>query len=203
MQHNLSRLMLTLLAGFFLSPTLALAQSQDSQNTSVAEAARRAREKKRQVKAPAPVVTDDTLHPSASSPVPASPNTKNPAAPNQAAQDSDEEEPRPAPPAAPSSSAPEAQAVEQKVDADKAAEELTRKIETLKKNIAAAEHELDLAKRELALEQDGFYSNPDHEHDRPGKARIDSLQRQVNDKQQAVTGLKSQLAELQPTAPPQ
>ena len=71
------RLALTVLVAALVFPLLGFAQSQgtqtqDSQNQSVADAARRAREqKKAAAKQPAPVITDDTLKRSAPAAQPA------------------------------------------------------------------------------------------------------------------------------------
>ena len=81
----------------------------------------------------------------------------------------------------------------------------------MKDAIAEAEKDADLLKRELALEQDTYLSNADHEHDLAGKAKLDGLQQQINDKQADVDRLKTRLAALQelhhtppakPAAPP-
>jgi hypothetical protein len=67
----------------------------------------------------------------------------------------------------------------------------------MKDAIAEAEKDADLLKREFALEQDSYLSNADHEHDLAGKAKLDGLQQQINDKQQDVDRLKTRLAALQ------
>ena len=67
----------------------------------------------------------------------------------------------------------------------------------MKAAIADAEKDADLLNRELALQQDTYLSNADHAHDTAGKAKLDALQQQVNDKGQDIDRLKPRLAALQ------
>src|SRR5271168_3663388 len=84
------RLATAILAAATIFPFISLAQSQDQPADSVAEAARRAREQKKAAaaKQPAPVITDDTLKPSAppapeaNAPAPASAGSAAPATPS-------------------------------------------------------------------------------------------------------------------------
>jgi hypothetical protein len=215
-RHISLRLAIGAILAAAVLPLAALAQSQDSPAQSVADAARRAREKKKAAeKQPAPVITDDTLKRSA----PASPEANAPApAP------SSEAAPAPAPaaqPAAASSSAPDASApptpagqstpaANPEAPSQKAKD--SAELAALKQQVADAQKGLELLQRELALQQDTYISNPDHARDVAGKAKLDAMLQQVGDKQQAVDALKSQLAALQassgtapatPTAPPQ
>ena len=66
----------------------------------------------------------------------------------------------------------------------------------LKDSIADAEKDAELARREVALQQDTFFSNPDHDHDIAGKANLDALEQQINDKQQEIDRLKMRLAAM-------
>jgi hypothetical protein len=176
-------------------PLTTLAQSQDSPPQSVADAARRAREqKKAAAKQPAPVITDDTLKPSA--PAAQAANAPAPAQSPEAA-------PAPAGPPAPAANAG---------DTDQKTSD-SAELATLKQQAADAQKDLALLQRELALQQDTYFSNPDHSHDPTGKAKLDTMLEQITDKQQAVDALKTQLAALQalagttapaaPIAPPQ
>jgi hypothetical protein len=213
-RHISLRLAIAAILAAAVLPLAALAQSQDSPAQSVADAARRAREKKKAAeKQPAPVITDDTLKRSA----PASPEANAPApAP------SSEANPAPAPaaqPAAASSSAPDASATPTPAgqpaptgDKDQKAKD-SAELAALKQKVADAQKGLELLQRELALQRDTYISNPDHARDLAGKAKLDAMLQQVADKQQAVDALKSQLAALQassggaapaaPNAPPQ
>lgn len=218
MSHRIS-LRLAFLIAAPIFPLTALGQSQDSSSQSVAEAARRARaQKKAAAKQPAPVITDDTLKPSA----PAAPAANAPAP----AQSPDAAlAPVPAPAAKPatnSSSAADASAAPPPAgqpapaanvkDADektKSAAELAK----LKEELAQAQKSLDLVQRELGLEQDNVYSKANYASDTAGKAKLEDLKQQITDKHQAVEALKTRLAALleslgskapaPPAAPPQ
>jgi len=212
------RLAITAILVAAVLPLTALAQSQDSPAPSVADAARRAREqKKAAAKQPAPVITDDTLKRSA----PVSQETNGPApAPAPSSEAAPASTPAPAPqPAADSSRAPDASAAPapagQPAPAGDTGQKAKDSVElaALKQRVADAQKGLELLERELALQQDTYVSNPDHSRDVAGKAKLDAMQQQITDKQQAVDALKSQLAALQaslgsaapaaPTAPPQ
>jgi hypothetical protein len=193
-------------------PLTTLAQSQDSPAPSVADAARRAREqKKAAAKQPAPVITDDTLKPSApaaqaaNAPAPAQSPEAAPAPPPASA----------AQPTADSSGAPDARQPAPATNAGDTDQKTkdSAELATLKQQVADALKDLELVQRELALRQDTYFSNPDHSHDLAGKAKLDAMLEQITDKQQAVDALKTQLAALQalsgttapvaPIAPPQ
>jgi uncharacterized coiled-coil protein SlyX len=66
----------------------------------------------------------------------------------------------------------------------------------LKAQLAEAQKELDILKRDLALQQDTFFSNADYAHDKAGKAKLDAMQEQVTEKQQQVDQLKAKLDAL-------
>jgi hypothetical protein len=159
-------------------------QSPDAQTQSIAEAARRSRAAKNTTK-PSKVITDDDLDKGNIKPgaqgltvdAPAKLETEPPspdAVADAAATPS--VPPDPATAAAPSDDP-----------------EMTR----LKDSIADAEKDADLARRDLALQQDTFYSNPDYVHDTAGKAKLGALQQQINDKQQEIDRLKTRLAALE------
>jgi hypothetical protein len=156
----------------------ARGQSQDSQ--SVAEAARRSREQKKATSKSAPVVTDDTIKPAAPTAPAASPDTNVPAGNSTPA-------PAPATDATPPA-APE--------DAQKKTKDAAE-LATLKLQLAEAQKGLDLLQRESALQQDTFYSNPAHDRDTAGKAKLDAMKQVILDKQQEVDALKARLAALQ------
>jgi hypothetical protein len=205
MSHRISlRLAVAALIVAAAVPLATRAQSQDSQPQSVADAARRAREqKKASAKQPAPVITDDTLKPSApaaqasNAPAPAAQAADTTSAPDAGA---------PKAPAGQSAPASPAEDADQKA---KASAELA----ALKKQLAEAQKNLELVQRELGLEQDNVYSKPNYASDAAGKAKLDDLKQQVTDKQQSVGALKTRLAALldsmgsaappAPAAPPQ
>ena len=101
---------------------------------------------------------------------------------------------QPAPANAPSSAAQN----EKKAPED---EQLAKEVAALKEQIKQAQSDVDLAKREQALQQDTYFSNPDYVHDTAGKAKLDAIKQQITDKQQELDRLKVRLAELQPATP--
>lgn len=70
-------------------------------------------------------------------------------------------------------------------------------IAKLKKQIADAEKDLDLQQRELALDQDTVYSNPNYTDSKTGKGKLDSEQKRILERQVEIERLKSHLAALQ------
>jgi hypothetical protein len=163
-----------------LLPAAGLAQSQDS----VAEAARRARAHKKNSEKPAKVFTDETLEvkkgdvQSAAAEQPRMPGTPEPPAP-------------PAPANAPS------RATQNEKTAPEV-EKLAKELAALKEQIKQAQGDVDLGKRELSLQQDTYFSNPDYVHDTSGKAKLDAIKQQIAEWQQELERLKAQLSELQP-----
>lgn len=174
----------------------AFAQPQDEQSSSVADAARRAREQKKKSDKRARVISDDNLKP-------ASPASAAPAAPAAAPALSPEMAPQaqtaatPAAPletaAPPTPAAPPAEAAppEKKVSSDNSAEATG-----MKAQLEELQKELDLLQREVPLARDNLYSKPDYAHDTAGKAKLDALLQQLTGKQQDVDGLKARLATL-------
>ncbi len=170
-------LFLLLMGGTFLTFQVG---AQSTNDTSVADAARRAREKKKTSAKPTTVITNDTL--------PAAPPAGDAAVsapqagtqPNSGATSAVQRQPDPI--------------VETPEDADKKKAE----IEALKQELAEKQSAADVAQREIALDNETFYSNPDHEHDRDGKAKLDSMQADLQLKQAEVARLKAKLALLAP-----
>jgi hypothetical protein len=70
-------------------------------------------------------------------------------------------------------------------------------IAKVKKQIADAEQDLDLQQRELALDQDMVYSNPNYTDSKTGKGKLDAEQKRILERQVEIERLKSQLAALQ------
>ena len=167
------------LVGAFLP--VAFSQSQDSQ--SVAEAARRAREKKKDPAKPAKVITDETLDVKkgdvqsavAEEPkIAGAPDRTNPPA-NGAAN-----------PAAPGA----------KTQAAKD-EKLKKEITAVKEQLKDALGDLDLLQRENRLDQDTYYSQPNFAGDAAGKQKLDDEQQKIADKRREIDRLKAKLADLQ------
>jgi uncharacterized coiled-coil protein SlyX len=195
--HSLSRTLgLGSLAVFsavaIFSPALR-AQSQDNA-PSVAEAARKAREQKKAAPRQSHVITEDTLslRPASAdtgaapppgtviNTTPVMPSTETPASPKDASAETKKsaESSAPAP-----------------ADAKKT-EEQAAEIAKAKEMLVQLQSELDLLKRQLALNSETYYSNPDYARDTNGRSKLDDLQKAIGDKQISVQELKQQLEEL-------
>jgi len=186
--------LLLVLTGALLSlgllPGSVSAQSQ-SDNSSVADAARRAREQKKNAPKPARTLTNDDLPgapPAGQSSVAPAGGTES-AAPDQANTESEAGAPVKAPAAA-ETAAPAAGAQKKKTEIEAA-------LKRAKAELAQAQSELDVLQRKSALDSDSFYSQTDYSHDTDGKARLDADAQQVNDKKSQVDELKSKVAALQ------
>ncbi|MBS1840684.1 MAG: hypothetical protein JSS69_02215 [Acidobacteria bacterium] len=178
-----------LAAASAFSPALR-AQSQDN-SQSVAEAARKAKEQKKTTTKDARVITDDTIRlrpasadsdaaPPAGTVVTSTPPAEAAAQPASSAP-SDAAAPNP-----PAQPAPDT----------RKKQEQSAEVAKAKDLLAQAQAQLDVLKRELALDSDSFFSNPDYSHDSAGKAKLDDLQKTIGDKQISVEDLKQQLAAL-------
>ena len=153
------------------------AQSQDSE--SVAEAARKAREKKKDATKPAKVITDETLdvkRGDVQSAVAEEPKIAG--APDTKGQTT---------PGAP----PNAVAKDEKKD------RLKKELTDLKEQVKQSLMDLDLLQRENRLDQDAYYSQPNYGSDTVGKQKLDDEKQQISSKQDEVSRLKAKLADLQ------
>ncbi len=150
---------------------------------SVAEAARRARQQKQESAKPARVIDNDSL--------PAAPATSSPATAPAPASDSSSA------PAAANASDSSASGTSGVNAADE--EEKKAQIEALKQEIADKKERINLQQREMALAQDTYLSNPDHEHDTAGKSKLDSMQSDLSQLQAQLTDLQAKLAALGPS----
>src|SRR5438128_3098214 len=161
-----------------------LAQSQGDSAPSIAHVSRRARERKKTAAKPVRTITNDDM-PSAPVSVANSAEAQvNPAkAEDNAAATSDANQAQTAP-------------VNDEKTGEKNAENAAA-LERAKKELAQAEHELDVAQRKAALDSDAYYSKPDFANDKDGKANLDAEAQQISDKKQAVETLKARVAELQ------
>jgi hypothetical protein len=182
------RVITALLGACICWPAVTLAQSQDAQaqqstssDASVADAARRARDQKKNAAKSSKVITDDDLDRHVFKPGQAGFNVMAP--PEMETQ----------PPSAEAVAAAEAA----DKDADKEAAAQDSDIAKLKAQIAQGEKDLDVLRRQLALDQDSYLSNPDYAHDTPGKSKLDSEKQQITDRQESVERLKTHLAALE------
>lgn len=169
--------------GFFaLSHQLA---AQTTQEPSIADAARNVREQKKSAAQPGKVVTNDSLNPSTSSPTSSRTATtqtvSSPAAPSYASN-----------PAA--SSTTPAQPELSPEDA----ENLKKEIASLKVQLKDQQSEVDLLKHLLALDKESYYSKTDYARDTDGKAKLDSEQNELKQKEEEFAKLKAKLESLAP-----
>ena len=165
------------LAGLLATQVVA----QDSQDSSVAEAARRAQEQKKSAPKAPKVITNDNL----------------PGAPKPDATASAGTQPAPSQlvntPEAPATSTPTA--------ADAAAPDnaaANPEVAALKRQIADQQKEVDLLLRLHALDQDAFLANPDHARDPQGKAKLDTQQEEIHAKVAELAALKAKLDAIVP-----
>jgi len=189
------RLALPVVLASALLPVAVVAQSQDSQ--SVAEAARKAREKKKNAEKPVKVITDDTLEVKKG-------DVQSAAAEEPRIPGSTETSAQPAgnaPNVAAAAAQPNATGPQDAKEAEKSA----RQRAALKEQIKQAESDLDLLQRLFRLDQDSYYSKVDYARDTAGKEKLDAEKQQISDKQQELDKLKAQLAALpespEPPAP--
>jgi predicted RNase H-like nuclease (RuvC/YqgF family) len=177
--NPISRAFPLFLALFFFSSARLAAQDASS----VADAARQAREQKQASSKPAHVVDNDSLPPSPVT-APAAAKDSAPTTAQAAATENGSNAP-----AADGTAANSQDVAEKKA-----------KIDALKQEIADQQQSVNLHKRELALAQDSYYSNPDHDRDKPGKEKLDSLQSDLSQQQAQLAELQAKLAELAPPA---
>ena len=180
------RVITALLGACVCWPILALAQDGQAQQSassdaSVAAAARRARDQKKNAAKSSKIITDDDLDRHEFKPGKGGFNVMSP--PEMETQ----------PPSAEAVAAAEAS----DEDADKEAAAQDADIAKLKSQIAQGEKDLDVLRRQLALDQDSYLSNPDYTHDTAGKSNLDNEKQQINDRQESVERLKTHLAALE------
>jgi len=168
------------LLSLVLLPSTASAQSPGD-NASVADAARRAREQKKNAAKPARMLTNDDL--------PATPAAvQQPAAPAGATESTAADQAR-----------SEDEAAETAIPADggqKKKAEIEAALKRAKAELAQAQNELDVLQRKAVLDSDSFYSQTDYSRDTDGKARLDAGAQLVNDKKSQVDDLKAKIAAL-------
>ena len=196
MRNRLSHTWQMLLSVVLLTACAALpctAKPQDSQTQqgqSVTDAARRSREQKKKVARQSRVISNEDLDTEYFKPgqeglnlgAASSLRTEAPSAGTEAADQ--------AATSANKGSRPKGK------DCEEAAAE-DAEIAKLKEQIAEAEEHLKWQQRELALDQDIVYSNPNYTDSRTGKGKLDSEQQRINERQQEIQGLKANLALLQ------
>lgn len=202
MSHaNSLRLTLAILTASALLPCAMRAQEPSQDDRAIVEAARKAREKKKTEK-PVHIIDEEALKPSPGPTNPPDLQTAKASVPTVRGEAA-------AAPAAEQKNA-------DKKDRNEEAKRLTAEVAKAKEKLAELQKQQDLLQRELALDKDTVYSNPDYAHDTAGKAKLDDLQQQINAKQLEVNEAKAHLEDLQsklaeiapsdassPPAPPQ
>ena len=202
MRASLSHTWLMLLRPVFLTACVVLPcavkgypqDSQTQQDQSVSDAARRSREEKKNATSQSRVISNDDLDMEYFKPgqeglnlgAPARLKTEAPRASSVAAAETADQ--------AASSANKESQPKGK--DSEEAAAE-DAEIAKLKEQITAAEGDLNWQQRELALDQDTVYSNPNYTDYETGKANLDTEQQRINEGQQEIESLKAHLAVLQ------
>jgi hypothetical protein len=165
--------------------TVAQSQQSTSQDSSVADAARRNRDQKKNSATSSKVITDDDLDRHEFKPGKGGFNVM---APPQLETEAPSAEAVAAAEAADDASGEEAQKEAVAQDAD---------IAKLKVQITQGEKDLDVLRRQLALDQDSYLSKTDYAHDTAGKSNLDNEKQQINDRQEANERLKTRLAALE------
>lgn len=181
-------------AALLLTAWAGTAVAQDS-NESVAEAAKKAREHKKESK-PVRTFTNDDLPKAPESQAAPQPASGTDGSVSGSAADAAGKKDQAA--------TGKDQKDEQKTDKKSETENLDTKkseaeaeLESAKKDLKQAAGELDVMKRKLALDSDSYYAKTDFASDTDGKAALDAEGQQITDKKDAVEKLKARVAELQ------
>jgi hypothetical protein len=181
------RIALCLATAGVIFPSLGNSKPQDSQQPptdSVADAARRAREQKKNGSPASKVITDDDIDNKHIQPGAEGLNVGAPAR-------LDSEPPSPA--AVSAVVASDAAAAAAAGDATPKDGE-SPQVAQLKEELAQLQKEYDLMQRELALDQDAYYSKTDYASDKAGQSKINAEKQQTTAKQQELDDLKTRLA---------
>jgi hypothetical protein len=197
MRNRLSRTWLILLSPVILTACVVLpcaVKARPQQDQSVADVARRSRELQKNATRQSRVISNDDLDMEYFKPgqeglnldAPARLKTEVPSASSVAAAEAADHT---------VTSANKESRPKDKDSQEAAAEDA--EIAKLKEQITAAEEDLNWQQRELALDQDTVYSNPNYTDYETGKAKLDSEQQRINEGQQEIEGLKAHLAVLQ------
>lgn len=196
-KHLGNALPFLIVSGLLLAGPLMAQESSD--NGSVADAARKAREQKSAAAKPATVITDDTIKPAVANAklgtvstsdggnVPAATDANAPADANAA-------------PAADGSGTAQAPAPAAAAAAND--EEKKKQIQALQQQIADKQSDVDTAQRAFALENDNYYSKTNYAQDKDGKAKLDEMQADLTAKKDELAKLKAQLSDLGGTEQP-
>lgn len=179
-----------LLLGLCLLPGTAAAQSQGQGDDSVANAARRAREQKKNAK-PVRTLTNDDLP---AAPVAAVEGKPASASSDDADADLADKASGTAVQKTEKGAAAADDAAKEKRAARKA--ELETALKQVKANLAESEGELNVLQRKEALDSDSYYSKTDYRDDTAGKATLEQDAQDISDKKTRIESIKSRIANL-------
>jgi hypothetical protein len=167
-------------AGFAAAP-----QSSQQSSQSVAEAARKAQEREKEVPKAKTVWTNDNI-----------PNTPGgvsvvgqpaPSSTSTAATSAE-------PAAAPANAKATAEPDKEKLAAERA--KASSDLEDARKQLDSVETDLDIAQREYNLDSAQLYSTPDYTKDQQGQAKVDAEKATIATKQQAVDAAQKKVDDL-------
>ncbi len=99
--------------------------------------------------------------------------------------------------AADQAAAPDKEDEEKKRKESAAAAALDSEIARLKAQITEAQGSVQLQRRELALDQDTIYSNPNYTDFQTGKGKLEAEQQAIDEKLQEIEEMKAEFAKLQ------
>ncbi len=167
------------IAGFFLISLPLVGQT--TQEPSIAEAARSNREQKKTSVQSGKVITNDSISPATSTSTPSGPS-----APSTQA----EAPARDSAPAQTASRQPELSPAE--------AQKLKAEIASLKQQLKEEQSDVELMKRLVDLDKEAYYSETDFARDAQGKAKLDSEQDELKQKEEAFAKLKAKLESIAP-----
>jgi hypothetical protein len=172
-------------------PGTAAGQSEGAgqSDDSVADAARRAREQKKNAK-PVRMLTNDDLP---AAPVPAAEGQAATAPGEQMADQAGKDQSKAG------AKAEKAAADTNEAGKEKRAEKKARIEATLKQakaDLAQSDGELHVLQRKEALDSDSYYSKTDYREDTAGKATLDQDAQDISDKKNQVETIKSKIADL-------
>lgn len=180
-----ARTLALVIAGFFLISFQIAAQT--TEEPSIADAARMNRGQKKASTQPGKVITNDSLNPTSSSPAPSGASTPQPA---QAPVASDAFNPA----ANSGTSAASVQPALLPEDAEK----LKSEIAGLRQQLKEQQGEVELLKHLLQLDKESYYSKTDYARDTEGKAKLDSEQDELKQKEEEFAKLKAKLESVAP-----
>jgi len=169
---------------------MASAQQQQpppQQADSIAEAARRSREQKKEQPKPAKVWDNDTMPTK-----PGGVNVVGPSSPSSDASGSP-----PAANAQAAASAPDASAAKSGEKSGKAIKALQASLAAAKDQLQAVKTELDILQRKYNLDSQMYYGKPNYVADTEGAAKLADEKSQVDAKQQEVDTAQKKVSQLE------